>query len=98
MRWDRRNQYPRLDLYDQMERMLSRYGYKRVNHQTPFEFAETTGGHLAETALTLHVAGVPRRVAKAHYRVRFGDQPLSSEEHRQLKLALGNLEKALYGN
>ena len=98
MHWDRRNQYPRLDLYDQMERMLSRYGYKRVNHQTPFEFAEATGGRLAETTPTIHVAGVPRRVANAHYRVRFGDQPLSSEEHRQLRLALGNLEKALYGN
>ena len=97
LHWDRQNQYPRLDLYDQMERLLLHYGYKRVNHQTPFEFAEATGGRLAETAPTVHVAGVPRRVANAHYRVRFGDQPLSPEEHRQLKLALGSLEKALYG-
>ena len=94
--WARRHRGHRLDLYDQMERMLARHGFKRAPEQTPFEFAEATGGQLAESPV-VHLAGVPRRVTNAHYRVRFGEQELSSDEHRELKLALGNLEKALYG-
>ncbi|MDG2380498.1 MAG: DUF3488 and transglutaminase-like domain-containing protein [Pirellulaceae bacterium] len=94
--WVRRRRGQRLDLYDQMERMLARHGFRRTSKQTAYEFAEATGGQLAETPI-VHLAGVPRRVTNAHYRVRFGKQRLGSDEYRELQLALGKLEKALYG-
>jgi hypothetical protein len=87
----------RLDLYDQLERVLAKNGFKRRPHQTPSEFAETVGGQLAEISPLVHVAGVPRRLALAHYRVRFGDQTLEADEHRQLKHALHSFEKAMHG-
>ena len=90
-------QGPRLDLYDQLERVLAKNGYKRRPQQTPSEFAEVVGGQLAEISPLVHVAGVPRRLAHAHYRVRFGDQTLEPDEHRQLKHALHNFEKAMHG-
>ncbi|MCP4189220.1 MAG: DUF3488 domain-containing transglutaminase family protein [Planctomycetaceae bacterium] len=94
--WNRGRRGQRLDLYDQMERMLARHGFRRSPKQTAYEFAEATGGRLAETPI-VDLAGVPRRVTNAHYRVRFGEQRLSFDEYRELQLALGKLEKALYG-
>ena len=90
-------QGPRLDLYDQLERVLAKNGYRRRPQQTPSEFAEAVGGQLAEISPLVHVAGVPRRLALAHYRVRFGEQTLEPDEHRQLKHALHNFEKAMHG-
>ena len=97
--WPRRsgrrgNHVPRVDFYERLLHILARRGYRRPPQQTPLEFAAATGVQLAEIAPTAPVAGIPRRITDAFYRVRFGGQSLSAEERTQLKLVLADLDQA----
>ncbi len=99
-RWRRRrgrhgNPMPRVDFYERLQQILARRGYCRPPQQTPLEFAAATGVQLAEISPTVHVAGIPRRVTDAFYRVRFGGQAISADERLQLKHALADLDQAL---
>ena len=87
--------YPRVDFYERMLQILAKRGLKRQPHQTPLEFANVAGGQLAEIAPAVHVAGIPRNVTDAFYRVRFGGESLAVEEQSQLKGALNALDQAL---
>ncbi|HWB08252.1 MAG TPA: DUF3488 and transglutaminase-like domain-containing protein [Pirellulales bacterium] len=84
-----------VDFYDRFEALLGRYGMPRTPSQTQREFALATGGHLAESPLTQRVGLLPRRIAEAYYRVRFGQRELSAEEMRSIEEALGELAAAL---
>jgi hypothetical protein len=50
---------------------------------------------LADVPHLQPVAGIPRRVAEAFYRVRFGGPPLDSREEQAVEQALRDLEAAL---
>jgi transglutaminase-like putative cysteine protease len=81
--------------YERLETLLRREGLIRTLGQTQREFAAAAGGRLADVPQLQAVAGVPRRVAEAFYRVRFGGAPLDSREEQAVEQALRDLESAL---
>jgi hypothetical protein len=81
--------------YQRLESLLKRQGLVRLAGQTQREFAAAAGGRLADVPHLQAVAGVPRRVAEAFYRVRFGGPPLDSREEQAVEQALRDLEAAL---
>jgi transglutaminase-like putative cysteine protease len=82
-------------IYGRLEKVLARQGFRRQPAQTHREFASAVGGRLAETDTSVHVAGVPRCVTDAFYRVRFGGQTLGIDEIAGLENSLLELEKAM---
>lgn len=84
--------------YDRLESLLRRQGMVRGPSQTQREFAAAAGGRLADVPQLQAVAGIPRRVAEAFYRVRFGGPPLDSREEQAVEQALRDLEAALTPN
>jgi hypothetical protein len=97
MRRSRRSRWtrPGEHIYDRLEKTLARRGFRREPQQTHREFAVAVGGQLAEGAHSVHVAGVPRHIADAFYRIRFGGQLLEDDEVDRLESSLSELEKAL---
>jgi hypothetical protein len=81
--------------YERLEALLKRHGLLRSPSQTQREFAAAAGGRLADVPHLQPVAGVPRRVAEAFYRVRFGGPPLDSREEQAVEQSLRDLEAAL---
>jgi hypothetical protein len=84
-----------VDFYQRLERILQAHGVRREQWQTQREFAVAAGGRLADVPQLQPVAGVPRRVVEAFYRVRFGGLPLDSAERLAVEQSLGDLEAAL---
>jgi hypothetical protein len=84
-----------VDFYQRLERVLQAHGLRREPQQTQREFAIAAGGRLADVPHLQPVAGVPRRVVEAFYRVRFGQTPLDNSERLAVEQALGDLETAL---
>ena len=91
------HQRRRVDFYERLEHLLARHGLRRAAHQTPREFAAAAGGQLAESYRAIHLAAVPRRLADAYYRVRFGGQQLPARELEGIHRELSQLEDALSG-
>lgn len=85
----------RVEFYEQFESLLGRYRMPRPAGQTQLEFALATGGHLAESPLTQSVGGLPRRIAEAFYRVRFGKRELDEQERQSVERAIAELAAAL---
>jgi hypothetical protein len=83
------------EIYGRLERVLARYGYRRAPGQTPYEFAISAGGELAERPGCNPLATLPRRVVEAFYRVRFGCRELDSAEAQAVEHALSALERGL---
>jgi hypothetical protein len=81
--------------YERLEALLRRQGLVRQSGQTQREFAAAAGGRLADVPHLQAVAGIPRRVAEAFYRVRFGGPPLDNREEQAVEQALRDLEAAL---
>jgi hypothetical protein len=50
---------------------------------------------LSDSADTLAVAGVPRKVVDLFYRVRFGGEPINGDEVQTLEQSLAQLTVAL---
>ncbi len=84
-----------LDAYRQLEQVLQRMGLRRRPEQTPLEFAELARRSLERAAQTAEWAQVPRRVAEAHYQIRFGRQSLSEEIQQRLSDSVEQLQQAL---
>ena len=85
----------RVEFYEQFESLLTRYHMPRAASQTQLEFALATGGHLVESPLTQPTGGLPRRIAEAFYRVRFGKRELDDQERQSVERALSELAAAL---
>jgi len=85
----------RVEFYEQFESLLARYDMPRVAAQTQLEFALATGGHLAESPLTQPAGALPRRIAEAFYRVRFGKRELDDAESESVERAIAELSAAL---
>jgi transglutaminase-like putative cysteine protease len=81
--------------YRRLESLLAAEGLVRPAGQTQREFALSVGGQLADRAGTQPSAGLPRQVAEAFYRVRFGRQALDKREAQAVEQALGSLAEAL---
>jgi len=65
-----------------MLQLLRRRGYSRAPHQTPREFAEQVG--LPEVV----------QLTALYHQTRFGHQPLTDEEARQVRTLLDALRRA----
>lgn len=92
---DKQRAARRVEFYEQLESLLTRYGLPRTANQTQREFALATGGYLAESPLTQQAAGLPRRIVDAYYGVRFGLRELDNHELRSVEKALSELAAAL---
>ncbi len=81
--------------YERLEELLDQIGVQRTPGQTQREFALAAGGQLAESAQTRHLAGLPRIVVDAFYRVRFGATPLAPTQTAEIEQALDQLQDSL---
>lgn len=97
LRRTRRRRRADVAVYDRLEHMLYRYGYRRSKGQTQREFAVTTGDRLTKIS-TSDVARVPCRIVDAFYRVRFGGESIADQERSSLEESLVRLEKVLIEN
>lgn len=84
-----------VEFYQRLERLLRRFGITRQPHQTHREFAAAAGGRLADVPHLQPVAGLPKRLVEAFYRVRFGGAVLDNTEAQAIEQALRDLEAAL---
>jgi hypothetical protein len=84
-----------VEFYRRLESLLAAHNLVRLPSQTQREFALAVGDELANEPRTLHVAGVPRRVAEMFYRVRFGHEHLTSENLAGVDHSLNELATAL---
>jgi hypothetical protein len=84
-----------VEFYHRLEEILAQRRFVRLPSQTQREFALAVGDELATDPGTLHVAGVPRRVAEVFYRVRFGQERLEPPHLESLDHSLSELSAAL---
>jgi hypothetical protein len=91
----RRAVHEPVEFYQRLERLLARQELVRPEDATQREFAAQAAARFAEGTATRDVAAVPRQVAEAFYRVRFGGRPLDSREAQGVEQALESLEHAL---
>jgi len=85
---------PGIPFYDRLEELLRPRLLVRSSEQTQREFALAAAANLAERPETRAVATLPRLVAEAFYRVRFGGEALDSAESERVEHALGALAAA----
>ena len=76
----------RVDFYNRLLRALEKQGVKRELYQTPLEFASTCDS-IEAAAIT-----------KIYNRVRFGNEPLTTNDSREVEAALARLEKEIRQN
>ncbi len=81
--------------YQRLERLLAARGLNRPVTQTHYDFAVAAGAMLADDPATRGAAFAPRRVVQAFYQVRFGRQPLDTQDTQAVEQALDSLEAAL---
>ena len=86
---------PDVPFYKSLEKMLAREGIHRQASQTQREFAFAAGAQLADRPTLSSVAGLPRQVADAFYRVRFGGHTLDNTQAQAVEQALSELGRAL---
>ena len=87
----------RIEFYQRFLQLVKQRGLDREPTQTPLEFAE----QVADSLPSLSTAGLdssPERISRLFYRVRFGDEELTSEERASLDELLDRLEKAINDN
>ncbi len=84
---------PRVEFYQRLETLLARRGLHRRSGQTPWEFAAEAGPVLAAEEGSEDLAELPRRVAAAFYRVRFGGVALDSREAQEVERWLEALQQ-----
>jgi hypothetical protein len=77
--------------------VLAAYGYSPRPGATPREFAEEVGESLRLHPRTAPHADVPAAWAEAHYRERFGREPIPDGSRAALEARLQELRRALQG-
>jgi transglutaminase-like putative cysteine protease len=76
----------RIEFYQRLINLLEKQGFQRASSQTPLEFAATVGMNEA------------RAVTQAYYRVRFGEERLSTAEQTQIRKLLTQIEQRKRNN
>ncbi|MEZ6069755.1 MAG: DUF3488 and transglutaminase-like domain-containing protein [Pirellulales bacterium] len=84
-----------VEFYRRFTTMMKRLGLRRATTQTPRDFALLAQSWLASHGSSQSDAAAPLGIVEAYYRVRFGNQPLDSQEHAQVEQALQRLERAV---
>ena len=81
--------------YQRFEDIVARRGFVRPQGQTQQEFASQIEQELAPSLAASQLSGLPQRLTRLFYDVRFGEHPLPSEELEQVDRQLGQLASAL---
>ncbi len=91
IRWSRNATGSRIEFYNQLERILGRWGLERQWGQTPREFALQASRWFIDRA-EHRLATWPPRIVEIFYRIRFGGDVLAPEEEREVGRALWELD------
>ncbi|HVC96860.1 MAG TPA: DUF3488 and transglutaminase-like domain-containing protein [Pirellulales bacterium] len=86
-----------VEFYERFESILASHGLRRPASQTQHEFAVVAGAQLAETPAMQHASLLPRRIADAFYRVRFGHVDLDKSDVQAIEHDLSELSASLAG-
>jgi protein-glutamine gamma-glutamyltransferase len=81
-----------------IDRLLAAFGRLLGGQEpgrTPRELAEEASERLRSASATMAFADLPVLAVARYYRARYGGQPLSPDEHKQLATRLDQLERAL---
>lgn len=81
--------------YQRLMALLSTQGLERAEAETPREFGARAIAQLTARCGDEQLFDVPRRVIEAFYRVRYGDEAISSDESVELRAGIDRLEQAL---
>ncbi len=84
-----------VEFYERFESILSSHGLRRPECQTQHEFAVVAGAQLAETPGMQHASLLPRRIADAFYRVRFGHIDLDKDDAQAIEHDISELAATL---
>ena len=79
-------------IYDRMERILNRHGFRRADEQTPQEFAREIASTLQSSSGPTQAATILNRIVSAFYRVRYGGQVIPDDDRIRLEESLSALE------
>ena len=80
--------------FDQLLAVLVPRGIAPAPGDTPWEFAQLASDKLSREPATATVADVPIEWVEAHYRQRFGGEPISEERKLELAARLAALQQA----
>jgi transglutaminase-like putative cysteine protease len=86
------NHRPQLEAYRRFEMAMVPFGLVRAPTQTPFEFATAVETRLTKIIPQPTATDIPRRIAEAYYRFRFGQERLTDAETGQLMAGVQQLE------
>ena len=96
--WKRMELRPTEHVFHRMERLLTKHGHRRLQEQTPLEYANAVASAWANEPGLMQVADIPKKIVQAFYRVRFGYHSLSSGESKTLDEMVSELDKQLRAN
>jgi len=82
-----------VDFYERFRAIVERTGLERPLSETHREFAGHVSQRLEDRLQTFGLEEIPSVLTDAFYRVRYGDQTLSSEEQRAVAAQLDALER-----
>ena len=88
---------PEVPFYRKLERILAKHGIRRAHGQTPREFAVVAGSQLRELDGGAQIAGLPRQIVDAFYKVRFGGRPLDEQQTADIQSVLHAIENPIHG-
>jgi transglutaminase-like putative cysteine protease len=88
---------PRVEFLERFVKLMNARGLHSQDSDTPREFARTTQRQLAGELARANLADFPIDLTELYYRVRFGDEPLRTEEGITLDEKLVRLERSLNG-
>jgi protein-glutamine gamma-glutamyltransferase len=92
-----RQRRPKIDVefYRRLEYLLAKAGLRRPLGQTPGEFAELAGVHIAAVTGESRLAAHPPRIVDAYYRVRFGRLSLDRGQSQDVEEMLAEIQRGL---
>lgn len=85
----------RIEFYERFIAILARNGLHRQSHQTPLEFAAVARARLNERLAGNELDSFPDDLVRLFYRVRYGQNPLTSQERTTVEELLANLSNTL---
>ena len=84
-----------VEFYARLLHLLQRFGLSDIQTLTPREFAVRAEDQFQSRFRTAGIAGTTLALVESFYAVRFGDQPLSTDQLRIVDQQLGQLEASL---
>lgn len=84
-----------VEFYARLLKLLQRFGQADIETLTPREFAHRAEQQFQSRFRTAGIAGTTLALVETFYSVRFGHQPLSTDQLQVVEQQLGQLERSL---